>query len=328
MRNIPSVRNSEIGLIKKLQDYAKFDDNSLDLEGFLNHYNLSVYDFYGRQGNRTFRRLLVKAGLATDFYAENEVDFTKRLPSLFHLNSKKQLEFYLRYIEDRQILHEEERLMVNMLYYSFYLKDPFKEGFNSIEEGLANILNIPEWKQEIFELLTYNYNHLHHLEFAHDLNFPFPLGVHSEYTTAQIMAAFEYYHSEAAPTFQGGVKYFQDKNIDVFFITLNKSDKDFSPSTLYEDYAINEKLFHWQTQSRVRPTSDVAKRYINHRANNHQIALFVREYRRANGYTSPFIFLGTADYVSSSGDRPMDFIWKLREDLPPWLVVRANKSVL
>lgn len=119
LRNIPSVRNSEIGLIKKLQDYAASSEKPLVLESFLNHHNLSVYDLYGRQGNRTFRRLLVKAGLAVEFCAENETDFTKRLPSLFHLNSKKLLEF------------------------------------------------------------------------AHDLNFTSPLGVYSEYTTAQIMAAFE-----------------------------------------------------------------------------------------------------------------------------------------
>lgn len=328
LRNIPSNINSEIGIIRRLKDYAATGENPLVLENFLNHYDMSVYDLYGRQGNRTFRRLLVKAGLATDFYDEHETVFTKRLPSLFHLNSKKLLEFYLTYIEDRLIHNKEERLMLNMLYYSFYLNDPFKEGFNSIEEGIANILDVPEWKQEIHELLTYNYNNLHQLEFNHDLKFTSPLGVHSEYTTAQIMAAFEYYNAEAAPRFQGGVKHFQEKDIDVFFVTLNKSDKDFSPSTLYEDYAINEELFHWQTQSRVRPTSDVAKRYINHRKNNHQIALFVREYRRANGYTSPFLFLGTADYVKSSGDRPMDFVWKLREPLPPWLVARANKSVL
>ena len=45
---------------------------------------------------------------------------------------------------------------------------------------------------------------------------------------------------DSSPSFREGVKYFKDKNLDIFFITLNKSEKDFSPSTLYEDYAINE----------------------------------------------------------------------------------------
>ena len=37
-----------------------------------------------------------------------------------------------------------------------------------------------------------------------------------------------------------------DKQVDVFFITLNKADKDYSPTTMYNDYSINESLFHWQ----------------------------------------------------------------------------------
>ena len=39
-----------------------------------------------------------------------------------------------------------------------------------------------------------------------------------------------------------GVLYLRDKNLDVFFITLNKSGKHFSPSTMYNDYAISERL--------------------------------------------------------------------------------------
>ena len=70
------------------------------------------------------------------------------------------------------------------------------------------------------------------------------------------------------------------KELDIFFITLNKSDKDFSPSTLYEDYAINEKLFHWQTQSKTSAESATGKRYINHLKTGNKIALFVREYQK------------------------------------------------
>ncbi|AJS61174.1 hypothetical protein UB51_25140 [Paenibacillus sp. IHBB 10380] len=47
---------------------------------------------------------------------------------------------------------------------------------------------------------------------------------------------------------------------DIFFIILNKSDKDFSPTTLYEDYVINERLFHWQTPSSVSEDTKTAQR--------------------------------------------------------------------
>lgn len=91
---------------------------------------------------------------------------------------------------------------------------------------------------------------------------------------------------------------------------------------------MNEQLFHWQTQSTVTPTSNTAKRYINHKANNHHIMLFVREYKKENGYTAPYIFLGTADYVQHSGSKPMNFLWRLRCEMPPMFVSKANKNVL
>ena len=39
-----------------------------------------------------------------------------------------------------------------------------------------------------------------------------------------------------------GVKWLPDKKIDVLFVTLNKPDKDYSPTTMYNDYSINEGL--------------------------------------------------------------------------------------
>src|SRR5699024_11415690 len=163
---------------------------------------------------------------------------------------------------------------------------------------------------------------------AHDFDFTTPLTVHSTYTTEQIMSALNYYNEQRNPGFQQGVKYFKEKELDTFFITLNKSEKDFSHSTLYEDYAINETLFHWHSQSRLTITSPTAQRYIHHKENNHQIALFVREYKQEFGYTAPYTFLGTCEYVSHSGEKPISFVWRLKDELPPALVPKANKSIV
>ena len=113
-----------------------------------------------------------------------------------------------------------------------------------------------------------------------------------------------------------------------FFITLNKSDKDFSPSTLYEDYAINEKLFHWQTQSKTSVQSTTGQRYINHLKTGNKIALFVREYKTRDGLTSPFTYLGTCEYRSHSGDKPISFVWELHEEIPASMINKANKSII
>ncbi len=328
LRNIKEsaiTRQNLIGLIKYFHQDTGL---ALTLEHFLQHHHLSLYDFYGKSGDRTWARLKVEAGVGEAFVCKHEELITKRLPNLLHLNSGKLLQYLIAYVEGRSCVTEEQKLMVSMLYYSFFNDPPEKEGFQSFEEALNVVLDNTDLKEEIRFVLKYNYNHLDHMELEHDLAFPCPLTVHCSYSTAQIMASLDYFNERRSPAFREGVKYFEEKKLDIFFITLNKSEKDFSPSTLYEDYAINESLFHWQSQSRVSENTPTAQRYIHHRQQGSQIALFVREYKKENGYTSPFMFLGTADHVKHEGNKPVSFIWKLKHAMPPALVPKANKSIL
>jgi len=328
LRNIKASSNTRGNLVAKMKYFEQDTGLELTLGNFLNHYHLSLYDFYGKNRNRSFTRMEVEAGVAEDFDWDLEDFVTSRLQNLFFLNSSSQLRFLIRYCKDRVISNEEEKLIINMFYYSFYRAFPKKEGLTSVEEGIRRILSNSNFKGEILEILQYKYNSLETMEIQNDFPFQSPLRVHCNYSTTQVLAALGYYNEEKSPAFREGVKYFQDKNLDIFFITLNKSEKDFSPSTLYEDYAINDRLFHWQTQSKVSETSPTGQRYIHHKKQKHQIALFVREYKQENGHTAPFVFLGTADYVKHSGEKPMSFIWKLREEMPSYLVPRANKSIL
>ncbi|MFN7252930.1 MAG: DUF3427 domain-containing protein [Anaerobacillus sp.] len=327
LRNIKESSLTRKNLVSKLKYFEEDSGLELTLANFLMHYHLSIYDFYGKSGDRSFQRLRVEAGLMDEFFCANEKVITKRLPNLFHIRSQVLLSFLIRYLDDQTVTTESEKLMLGILYYSFYNAAPPKEGFQSIEEGMQAILSTKELREEIREILQYNYSTIDYVEIGHDFPFTCPLKVHNQYTTSQILAAFDHFNEEQSPAFREGVKHFEAKNLDIFFITLNKSEKDFSPSTLYDDYAINERLFHWETQSRVSPESKTAQRYIHHKQNNHQIALFVREYKTENGYTSPFTFLGTAEYVSHSGSKPMSFVWRLNEEMPARLVPVANKVV-
>jgi len=47
-------------------------------------------------------------------------------------------------------------------------------------------------------------------------------------------------------TVREGFKWLPERQLDVFFVTRNKADKDYSPTTMYNDYSINESLFYWQ----------------------------------------------------------------------------------
>lgn len=46
-----------------------------------------------------------------------------------------------------------------------------------------------------------------------------------------------------------GVFNIEELNTELFFVTLNKSEKDFSATTMYDDYVVSENQFHWKSQN-------------------------------------------------------------------------------
>ena len=62
---------------------------------------------------------------------------------------------------------------------------------------------------------------------------------------------------------------------------------------------------------------------------NINLALSVtREYRKENGKYSPYMYLGECDYISHNGNKPVSFIWKLKNSIPGKFISSANKNVL
>lgn len=329
LRNLKQTKNTRNNLISKIKYFQEDSGLELTLANFVRYHGMSLFDFYGgRSGNRFLRGLMVEAEIIEPFTLDHP-EYVKRIPALLNMNSRRWLKFLINYLENNtKPQDDEERMMLVMFYYTFFRAEPSKLGFNDIEEGIHSVLACPQFKDEIMDIIKYNEEHLDFVDKQHELPFTCPLDIHCSYSMDQILAAFGYWNEEKAPTFREGVKYFESEKTDIFFITLNKSDKDFSPSTLYEDYAINERLFHWQTQSSVSEDTKTAQRYIHHRNTGNRIVLFVREYKEDNRYTSPFVFLGEADYVSHEGNKPMSIVWRLREEMPPQMVGVANKCIV
>ena len=97
---------------------------------------------------------------------------------------------------------------------------------------------------------------------------------------------------------QTGVYWHESTNTDLFFVTLQKTEKDYSPTTRYLDYAISDRLFHWESQATTSVASPTGRRYLNQRSTGTNIALFVRPTKKdSNGRTMPYFCAGTATYV-------------------------------
>ncbi|RXZ80912.1 DUF3427 domain-containing protein [Paenibacillaceae bacterium] len=330
LKNLKQATTNRRNLIHKMKYFEGDTGLDLSLKNFTRYHGISLHEFYGgRTGNRTFRGLMVEAELLEPFETPQADFLVKRLPALLSMNSRRLIKFLLAYLSgERAAETEDERLMLNLFYYTFYRVEPQRAGFENIEQGVQSIVSSQPFRDEVMDILHYNYSHIDFVDEANDFPFASPLDLHCKYSTDQVLAAFGLWNEDRAPSFREGVKYFEDKCTDIFFITLNKSDKDFSPSTLYEDYAINERLFHWQTQSRISQETKTAQRYIHHQQQGHRIALFVREYKEENNYTAPFTFLGEAEYVSHTGNKPISFVWRLKKEMPPALVPAANKAIV
>src|SRR5690554_3526147 len=90
-----------------------------------------------------------------------------------------------------------------------------------------------------------------------------------------------------------GVALNRELNVEALFINLKKSEEDFSPTTMYDDYAINEMLFHWQSQNQTSSESPKGLSYIKQEKEGKTILLFVRESRNnADGFTQGYVFIG------------------------------------
>lgn len=324
LRNIKGLKNSRDVLINKMKYFVLDTGKELTLKNFLEYANVTLEEFY--KSNRTFTKLKEMAEIIPEVNIKNEDFIARRIPVLLSMDSPKLIKFAIDFINNPEMkLDYEEQILLNMFYYTFYNDIPSKLGVIGQKNGIERLVDSREYKEEILEILNILFERINCLPIKNNYDFINPLEVHSTYTLNQIMASFEYFNENSKPAFREGVKYFEEKNLDIFLVTLNKSDKDFSESTLYEDYAINEVLFHWQSQNRDSQKSKNIQRYIHSKG---RISLFVRDYPKENGITSPYMYLGECEYVNHSGNKPVSFIWKLKNPIPGKFISEANKNVL
>ncbi len=217
-----------------------------------------------------------------------------------------------------------EQRMLQMFYMTIW--DRYAEDWNSDEvlENLYSLAESPVMVAELQELLRYQYSRIDFIDSSTDLGFDCPLDVHCTYTQRQLLAALDYRNFSAM---RQGVLHLPEKKIDVFLITLNKSDKDYSPTTMYENYAISPSMFHWQSQSTTAADSPTGQRYIHHTDRGGRILLFVREFKHDALGTSPYTFLGQATYVRHTGSKPMNIVWKLEKPIPAKYLKQVQQAM-
>lgn len=323
--NIRSSFERISGLAAKAASFTEDTGLELTLGNFISYYHLDPRTLYKRT---SFSRLCVTAGVAEDFDEELEGVLTKALPRICVIDSRRFLRFIINILSgkyDSKFTGAEVR-MLSMFNYTVWNKTNSELGFNTPEEGIKRIRECPRLSEELVELMKYNYNRIDFIDEPVELGFDCPLDLYCSYSKAQLLLAMDV---KDPASVREGVKYIADKKVDIFMVTLNKSDKDYSPSTMYNDYSINSELFHWQSQSTTTPESPTGQRYINHKKLGNRIMLFVRENKKDRyGLTESYTFLGLADFMQSSSSAPMNIVWKLHRPIPAKYLKKTNKLVV
>lgn len=329
---LKSIRDAVLNkrrILERIRQYEVSTGHKPRLSTFLQTYTgISLRDIYKKW---TFHDLCVEASVREAMVSTSSNPMDKKWINAFRKISQIDSRQWIRYIAKLLLTGdagntELEKRMLNMFHYAIWEKKPADVGMRSAIEGVELIREDRYRSEEMLELLDHRLEQIAFVDKSADLGFPCPLDIHCSYSRDEVLAALGYWDEVKRPEMREGVLYIREINTDVFFINLRKSEKDFSPTTMYADYAISETLFHWQSQSTTSPESRTGQRYIHHQRDGVQILLFVRESKAMEGVTLPYIFLGKAKYLSHEGSKPMSIVWRLDEPMPPDLLPIAMQA--
>ncbi|WP_179009296.1 DUF3427 domain-containing protein [Winogradskyella forsetii] len=313
-------------LIQRIQQFEHDTNLPLTIGNFSKFYNIPLQSIYKRE---SWKRLCQLAGKINDFDSINEKAIVSAISNKWlSTNSLSYFTFILKIAKQNfnviiSELNQNEKTMLLMLHYDVWQK---KGGFESLQKSIKQIGINSVLVEEIKEVLELLIENIDFKELPINLPYNQPLKLHSRYTRDQILTAFKFSSFDKQSSNREGTALNKDLNTELLFINLIKSEENFSPTTMYDDYAVNELLFHWQTQNSARPDKGKGLSYINHKNTNKIILLFVREKAKNEfGNSNGYVFIGEGEIKDHYGSKPMSINWELNEPMPHYLWKDAAK---
>lgn len=191
-----------------------------------------------------------------------------------------------------------------------------KLGMASIEESYRRAAKNPSLLRDFDEVLAWADEESRVGSASLSLPFPCSLELHATYGSDEIKAALGRASFDSAGETGSGIIRCSDVKAIAALVTFQKTEKQFSPSTMYQDYPISRELLHWETQGVTSQASETGQNLIHHQERGQTILFFVRSRKKVGGTTSPFTFLGPAKLVSFQSERPIQMVWRLDHSMP------------
>jgi superfamily II DNA or RNA helicase/HKD family nuclease len=300
----------------ELREVARTVGRTPTLREFLERSGVELTDVYRRRGD-SCTGLLRKAGLLVSPVGSDEERLVGAVGGFLHVDDPDRFAF-LRLVLAGSVeaagLGPRERRLLTMLHFGLW--GTASTAPQDLTTSLARLRASPTVVEELGALVGLLEDQVDHMTAALPLA-EVPIRLHAHYTRDEVLSAFER-TTPAEPYFiREGVYFDKPTKTDVLFVTLQKSEKDYSPTTMYRDYAISPQLFHWESQSMTSEDSPTGKRYRDQPRDRTNVLIFVRRLKRnARGQAEPYVCLGLADYVQHVGEKPMAITWRLRVEMP------------
>ena len=313
-------------LLSKIMNFQHQTNLPLTLNNFIELNHISIETIYKKD---SWSRLCQRAGMIEDFESINEKQVYSLISNKWlSTNSTSYFNFILKIAKQGFDINindfdENGKIMLLMLHYDVRQS---AGGFDSLEKSIIQIGKNKILVNEIIEVLEILINKIGFKEIYIQLPYEQPLKLHARYTRDQILVAFGLSTFDKKSSNREGAAENKSLNTEILFINLSKSEENFSPTTMYDDYAISETLFHWQSHNAYGPETTKGVSYINHHENNKKILLFVREKGKdENGNTLGYVFIGEGIFKETEGSKPMSIKWELSEPMPNYLWKESAK---
>ncbi len=303
------------GLIEDLRELTR-QRGEVDLQTFLEESGIDLEDLYS--GGWCWTRLRREAGLQPGEPDEGELRIERALSRMLHLDDAWRiggLRALLAHGSPPEA--DADDALQRMLYMLLgYVRAPL----SGMQAAWDHLWDRGWLRDELLALLTLLDDRSRRLTFPLEGRLAsVPLRVHGTYTLDETMAAFDERNRKGGvKRIQTGVYYLRRFEADLFFVTLEKSERHYSPTTLYNDYPITDHRFHWESQSSCHEDTETGRRYLAVKADGPQQALLFVRQRKSDerGETMPYTLLGPCTYLGHRGARPMQIEWELARPMP------------
>ena len=205
---------------------------------------------------------------------------------------------------------------LNSIHYRIWGDKGSNLGIATLEDAFRKLSRNPSILSDLEEILAWSQDVTEVSGLMPKLPFKCQFELHAAYGSVDILAGLGQATLESAGQRGVGVLHFPAIKAYVLLVTYQKTEREFSPSTMYADYPISRELLHWESQSNTAQPSETGQNLIHHQNRGYTILIFARDLKKRNQVTVPFTFLGPSDRVSYESDRPIKMVWRLRHSMP------------